>query len=111
MKREIALMAMGIAVAVGLSWFVGMVRAPRIVEFDMKDAIAYYSNQVAASNMTDAQKQENGQAFANALPEALAEYAKKNHEVILVSPAVASGAKNVTMNVLNLTQSLMAGGH
>src|SRR3990167_5974220 len=95
-RKDIALMAISIAVSVGLSWFIDSHSARRVVEFDMKYAISYYSNQVAASGMTDAQKEASGQAFANALPEALAQYAAKHHEVILVSPAVASGANNVT---------------
>lgn len=45
--REIALMATSIAVAVGLSWLLGLHSTPRVVEFDMKYAISYYSNQVA----------------------------------------------------------------
>lgn len=110
-RKDIALVAISIALSVVVSWFIDSHSAPHVVEFDMKYAISYYSNQVAASDMTDAQKEASGQAFANALPEALAQYAQKHHEVILVSPAVASGAFNVTMDVLDLTQSLMAGGH
>ena len=73
--------------------------APRVVAFDMKKTLDSFMDSVSQKPLSEAQSKALSDRFNAALEQSLADYQKKNHVLILVSPAVVQGAPDVTRKI------------
>lgn len=70
-----------------------------IVEFDMNHTITTFEQDIAKSHLSDAQREVEIQRFTRTLDNVVKQYALDNKVTILVSPAIVSGARDVTANI------------
>lgn len=87
-------------------WFT---RVPRVVEYDINETVASFHQSIGQSDLTEEQREQEINRFTQTLDDVVREYAVDNHVVVLVSPAVVSGAVNVTKEIQqSLLQTLQA---
>lgn len=87
-------------------WFT---REPRVVEYDINETVASFHQSIGQSDLTEEQREQEINRFTQTLDDVVREYAVDNHVVVLVSPAVVSGAVNVTKEIQqSLLQTLQA---
>ena len=72
---------------------------PRVVAFDMKKTLDNFMDSVSQKPLTEAQSKVLSDRFNEALEKSLADYQQQHHVLILVSPAVAQGASDVTRTI------------
>lgn len=77
----------------------------RIVEFDINDTITTFEYNIAQTELTEEKREKEIKRFTDTLDKVVDEYAAKNRVVVLVSPAVVSGAKDATVDI---QQALLA---
>ena len=78
---------------------------PLIVEFDINDTISTFEYNIAQTELTEEKREKEIKRFTDTLDKVVDEYAAKNRVVVLVSPAVVSGAKDATVDI---QQALLA---
>jgi conjugal transfer pilin signal peptidase TrbI len=84
-------------------------RHPSVVEYDMNDTIVNFHQSISQSELSEALREKEIARFTQTLEEVVNDYANDNHLVILVSPAVISGAVDVTEDIQRLLlQALQA---
>ncbi|MFS7282039.1 type-F conjugative transfer system protein TrbI [Serratia proteamaculans] len=72
---------------------------PKTVSFNMKDTVDIFTRQAATQNLTPEQSQMLTRRFNLALQSSLDEYQQRHRVIILVSPAVISGAQDITDDI------------
>ncbi|AWK15132.1 type-F conjugative transfer system protein TrbI [Candidatus Fukatsuia symbiotica] len=89
------MMALNAAVALLLiQW-----QSPVIVTFDMKETVDSFMDQSAKTRLSPAQTDPLVDRFTHVLNASLAEYQKTQQAIILVTPAVVSGAHDITTTI------------
>lgn len=79
-----------------------MTREPSIVEYDINETVVSFHHSIGQSDLTDTQREKEIARFTQTLDDVVREFAHDNHVVVLVSPAVVSGTKNVTKDIQQL---------
>lgn len=106
-RRELCLILTSIICSVLVSttllWFF---MPQKVVQFNLKSMLDLFSQQSAESHYTPQQQAQRAQAFAAALSQATKQYAKQNNVIVLVSPAVVSGAYDATKDIKALTYTI-----
>lgn len=99
-KRVIALWAGGcVLIAVLLSvgatlWLLH--RLPTLVTFDMKQTMEAFYESASKQSLPPERSKLLAERFTGALQTSITQYQQHNNVIILVSPAVVGGAKDVT---------------
>lgn len=92
-----------------LALFLPVTRQPSIVEYDINETVARFHESIGKSELTDEQREQEITRFSQTLDEVVREYARNNHVVIFVSPAIVSGAVNASQEIEQLLlQALQA---
>lgn len=92
-----------------LALFLPVTRQPSIVEYDINETVARFHGSIGKSELTDEQREQEITRFSQTLDEVVREYARNNHVVIFVSPAIVSGAVNASQEIEQLLlQALQA---
>jgi conjugal transfer pilin signal peptidase TrbI len=106
MAKTMGLLLLGLLL-VGLTFLA--TRQPSLVEYDMNDTIVNFHQSIGQSELSDEQRDKEIARFTQTLDDVVRDYANSHHVVILVSPAVVSGAVDVTKDIQNsLLQALQA---
>ncbi|MBH2919007.1 type-F conjugative transfer system protein TrbI [Serratia marcescens] len=71
-------------------------RQPAIVTFDMKQTMEAFYESAGKKALPPEQSKQLATRFAGALEASITHYQQRNNVVILVSPAVVGGARDVT---------------
>lgn len=104
-----AILGTALILTVGFALFLPVTRQPSIVEYDMNETVARFHGSIGQSELTDDQRAQEIARFSQTLDDVVREYATNNHVVILVSPAIVSGATDVTQEIEQLLlQALQA---
>jgi len=70
-----------------------------IVEFDINDTVTAFEYNLAQSSLSDEKRLSEIKRFTQTLDETVAQYAHENNVTVLVSPAIVSGATDVTKDI------------
>lgn len=109
-KRDLGLIVINAVLSSLLSLLIfNLLSPPKVVQFNLKSLVDLVSSQYAKAGLTPQQQAQQSQEFASALSQATKQYAKQNDAVIIVSPAVVSGAYDATQDISNLTHNIMEG--
>lgn len=95
----ILLVSLVLTISAGMTRLMLTYTTPRVVAFNMKKTLDSFMDSVSQKQLSEAQSKALSERFNAALEESLADYQKKNHVLILVSPAVVQGAPDVTLKV------------
>lgn len=71
-------------------------RQPTLVTFDMKQTMEAFYESAAKQSLPPARSKLLAERFTGALQTSITQYQQRNNVIILVSPAVVGGAKDVT---------------
>lgn len=77
----------------------------RIVEFDINDTVSQFHYNIGQTDLSNEKRETEIRRFTDTLQQVVNDYAVKNKVVVLVSPAVVSGAKDVSHDI---QQALLA---
>lgn len=72
---------------------------PKTVSFDMRETVDIFTRQAATQNLNKEQLQTLTRRFNQALHASLDEYQQRHRVLILVTPAVISGAQDITVEI------------
>lgn len=96
-------------VMLGVMITLWVTREPSIVEYDINETVASFHQSIGQSELSDEQRKKEITRFTQTLDDVVQQYAQDNHVVVLVSPAVVSGAVNITQEIQqSLLQTLQA---
>ncbi|MCU8075809.1 TrbI F-type domain-containing protein [Shewanella sp. SM29] len=96
-------------VTLGVMLTLWVTREPSVVEYDINETVASFHQSIGQSELSDEQREKEITRFTQTLDDVVQQYAIDNHVVVLVSPAVVSGAVNVTQEIQqSLLQTLQA---
>jgi conjugal transfer pilin signal peptidase TrbI len=85
-----------------ISW-----RTPTVVSFDMKGTVDQFTDQAGAQSLNEAQMSVLTERFMQTLS---TEYQRDHNVLILVTPAVVSGAADITGEIQSAVAQKMAAG-
>lgn len=88
-----------------ISW-----RLPAVVSFDMKGTVDQFTDQAGAQSLNEAQTTDLTERFMRTLSAELQEYQHRHDALILVTPAVVSGATDITGEIQSAVAAKMATG-
>ncbi|EGA7860703.1 type-F conjugative transfer system protein TrbI [Salmonella enterica] len=89
-----------------ISW-----RMPTVVSFDMKKTLDQFTDQAGAQSLNETQSTALTERFMQTLSAELQEYQRRHDALILVTPAVVSGAADITGDIqAAVAQKMAAGG-
>lgn len=88
-----------------ISW-----RTPTVVSFDMKSTVDQFTDQAGAQSLDEGQTTALTERFMRTLSTELQEYQRRHDVLILVSPAVVSGAADITGEIQGAVAAKMAEG-
>ncbi|MDS0912269.1 type-F conjugative transfer system protein TrbI [Escherichia coli] len=88
-----------------ISW-----RMPTVVAFDMKGTVDQFTDQAGAQSLNEAQTTALTARFMQTLSAELQEYQRRHDALILVTPAVVSGAADITGDIQSAVAQKMAAG-
>ncbi|HBC5194953.1 TPA: type-F conjugative transfer system protein TrbI [Serratia marcescens] len=99
-KRAIALwgtvcVLIAVLLSVGATLWL-LHRQPAIVTFDMKQTMEAFYESAAKQSLPPERSKLLAERFIGALQTSITQYQQRNNVIILVSPAVVGGAKDVT---------------
>ena len=86
-------------ISIGGSFALHLMVKKEIVEFDINHTIVSFEQDIAKSNLSDAKRDREIQRFTRTLDKIVLQYAEDNNVTILVSPAIISGAEDVTTEI------------
>ncbi|MCU8085344.1 type-F conjugative transfer system protein TrbI [Shewanella sp. SM23] len=96
-------------VTLGVMITLWVTREPSVVEYDINETVASFHQSIGQSELSDEQREKEITRFTQTLDDVVQQYAIDNHVVVLVSPAVVSGAVNITQEIQqSLLQTLQA---
>lgn len=72
---------------------------PRVVAFNMKNTLDSFMDSVSRKQLTESQSKALSDRFNDALEKSLDDWQRRNHVLILVSPAVVNGAPDITLSI------------
>ncbi|EOY2647846.1 type-F conjugative transfer system protein TrbI [Escherichia coli] len=88
-----------------ISW-----RTPTVVSFDMKGTVDQFTDQAGTQSLNEAQMSVLTERFMQTLSTELQEYQRDHNVLILVTPAVVSGAADITGEIQSAVAQKMAAG-
>ncbi|MGU3448334.1 type-F conjugative transfer system protein TrbI [Enterobacteriaceae bacterium C34A] len=88
-----------------ISW-----RTPVVVSFDMKKTLDQFTEQAGAQSLDEPQTKALTERFMNSLNAELQEWQLRHDALILVTPAVVSGAGDITDEIQTGVAHRMAAG-
>ena len=89
-----------------ISW-----RTPTVVSFDMKGTIDHFTDQAGEQSLDEGQTKALTDRFMRTLITELQDYQERHDALILVTPAVVSGASDITDEIQSgVAQRMAAGG-
>lgn len=88
-----------IAVNAGVSALMVEWRTPDVVTFDMKGTIDRFMDQSSRKNLDEATSRALTERFTSNLNRSIEDWQASHHALILVTPAVVSGARDITRDV------------
>lgn len=89
-----------------ISW-----RTPSVVTFDMKSTIDQFTEQAGAQSLNEEQTTDLTERFMQTLSTELQDYQRRHDALILVTPAVVSGAADITGDIQSaVAEKMVAGG-
>ena len=91
----IALLLIGANIAASFIWEMYN-PTPRIVSVDLNSIVRNYVAKTAKSDLTDEEKRNQTEAFAQKIDTALQGLAARQNNIILTSPAVIAGTPDIT---------------
>lgn len=80
---------------------------PPVVQMDMKKAVDSFKNDIASHNLEPAMLKVQVKLFTTSLEAVLKTYSETHNVVIAVSPAIISGAPDITYEIQRQTFELM----
>lgn len=83
----------------GISLLLCQWRQPEIVSFDMAGTVNSFMAQVAGQHLSDEQVKTTTARFNAALNGALTDWQHRHRALILVAPAVVSGAQDISSDI------------
>mgnify|MGYP003286744384 CR=1 FL=1 len=88
-----------------ISW-----RTPTVVSFDMKGTIDHFTDQAGEQSLDEGQTKALTDRFMRTLITELQDYQERHDALILVTPAVVSGASDITDEIQSGVAQRMASG-
>lgn len=88
-----------------ISW-----RTPTVVSFDMKGTVDQFTGQAGAQSLNETQTTDLTERFMRTLSTELQDYQRRHDALILVTPAVVSGAADITGDIQSAVAEKMAVG-
>ncbi|WP_261653622.1 type-F conjugative transfer system protein TrbI [Erwinia mallotivora] len=88
-----------IAVNAGISALMAEWRTPDVVTFDMKGTIDRFMDQSSRKNLDEATSRALTERFTSNLNRSIEDWQASHRALILVTPAVVSGARDITRDV------------
>ncbi|EAZ5467008.1 type-F conjugative transfer system protein TrbI [Salmonella enterica] len=88
-----------------ISW-----RTPVVVSFDMKKTLDQFTEQASAQSLDEAQTKALTERFMTSLNAELQDWQRRHDALILVTPAVVSGAGDITGEIQTGVAHRMAAG-
>lgn len=88
-----------------ISW-----RTPAVVSFDMKKTLDQFTEQASAQSLDEAQTKALTERFMTSLNAELQDWQRRHDALILVTPAVVSGASDITDEIQTGVAHRMAAG-
>ncbi|EJD6492584.1 type-F conjugative transfer system protein TrbI [Citrobacter koseri] len=88
-----------------ISW-----RTPVVVSFDMKKTLDQFTEQAGAQSLDEAQTKALTERFMTSLNAELQDWQRRHDALILVTPAVVSGASDITDEIQTGVAHRMAAG-
>lgn len=88
-----------IAVNAGISALIVEWRTPDVVTFDMKGTIDRFMDQSSRKNLDEATSRALTERFTSNLNRSIEDWQASHRALILVTPAVVSGARDITRDV------------
>ena len=88
-----------------ISW-----RTPTVVSFDMKKTLDQFTEQASAQSLDEAQTKALTERFMTSLNAELQDWQLRHNALILVTPAVVSGAGDITDEIQTGVAHRMAAG-
>ena len=86
-------------ISIGSSFTAHILLTSKIVEFDINHTISTFEQDIANSTLSDEKREAEIQRFTRTLDRVVKQYAKDNNVTVLVSPAIVSGAEDVTTEI------------
>lgn len=74
-------------------------QTPAIVSIDLQRSVKQFSHDLSTKKLPDDEKNKLTKEFSQRLVSVTESYASSHHVVIVVSPAVVSGARDVTQEI------------
>jgi|GEM_PF-745845 type-F conjugative transfer system protein TrbI len=94
----------------GISMLLAQWQQPETVSFDMTGTVNNFMAQVAGRHLSDDEVRSTTARFNTVLNAALTDWQRHHRAVILVAPAVVSGARDITADVQAEVANRMAEG-
>lgn len=88
-----------------ISW-----RAPTVVSFDMKKTLDQFTEQAGSRSLDESQTKVLTERFMTSLNAELQDWQRRHDALILVTPAVVSGAADITNEIQTGVAHRMAAG-
>lgn len=96
------------AVNAGFSALMVEWRTPAIVTFDMKGTVDRFMDQSSRKNLDEATSRALTERFTSNLNRSIEDWQASHHALILVTPAVVSGASDITVDIQRSVAQRMA---
>lgn len=99
-----------LALNAAVSLLIVQFNAPQVVAFDMKGTLDAFMDQSAKRALSPEAAGALSSRFTRAVDASLRAWQADNHALILVAPAVVSGAPDITADVQQMIAERMRGG-
>lgn len=97
-----------VAINAGVSALMVEWRTPDVVTFDMKGTIDRFMDQSSRKNLDEATSRALTEHFTTNLNHSIEDWQASHHALILVTPAVVSGASDITVDIQRSVAQRMA---
>jgi len=97
-----------VAINAGVSALMVEWRTPDVVTFDMKGTIDRFMDQSSRKNLDEATSRALTERFTSNLNHSIEDWQASHHALILVTPAVVSGANDITVDIQRSVAQRMA---
>jgi conjugal transfer pilin signal peptidase TrbI len=97
-----------VAINAGVSALMVEWRTPDVVTFDMKGTIDRFMDQSSRKSLDEATSRALTERFTSNLNRSIEDWQASHHALILVTPAVVSGASDITVDIQKSVAQRMA---
>ncbi|UXK14279.1 type-F conjugative transfer system protein TrbI (plasmid) [Erwinia pyrifoliae] len=97
-----------VAINAGVSALMVEWRTPDVVTLDMKGTIDRFMDQSSRKNLDEATSRALTERFTSNLNRSIEDWQASHHALILVTPAVVSGASDITVDIQKSVAQRMA---